>query len=468
MKVALVKPPPTYADWDTRPVLGICYISAFLKSQGVDCKIFDAYFRRWSQAELVRRIIEYEPTIVGFTAMTHEVIPCSQIAACLKGSLGIPTVIGGCHVTALPERTLEEFAAFDYGVVGEGEKTMLELVRSLQQNGTRKFLDNIPGLAFRDAGGSVHVNEPRELLSSSELDMLPFPDFEEYYKEPDAIAHEDAEYPIMSGRGCPYHCAFCMQVLGRKVRRRSAQNTIKEMENAISRWSAHTFNFIDEIFLFNNRETREFLNLIIDRSLSKHIRWSGLTRANLVDEELIKLAKKAGCFRLELGVESGDDEILKAIDKGTTVEQVKDAVRIIKESGISLSTYYILGHPNETKETIKKTIRLAGELNTDTIAVGIMVPYPGTRIYDMAIKGEGGYRLLTENWAEYDKYGGKALQVGQLTASELARWQGWAFVYFYMRNFRFLDLMKFILTYRRGIGFILKKLLPHQRQEHDK
>ncbi|MBI4595893.1 MAG: B12-binding domain-containing radical SAM protein [Candidatus Tectomicrobia bacterium] len=465
MKVALVKPPPTYVDWYRRPILGISYISAFLKSQGIDCQIFDAQFNLWTQEELIHRIVKYRPTLVGFTAMTHEIIPCSQIAVQLKKRLDIPTVVGGPHFTAMPERTLNEFAAFDYGVIGEGEKTMLELVQFLQQNGTRELPGNIMGIAFRDSSGRVCTNKLRELSTSSELDMLPFPDFEDYYREPDALAHKDAEYMMISSRGCPYHCAFCMQVLGRKVRRRSAQNVIDEIENAISRWRAHSFKFNDEIFLFNNRETHELLNLMIDKSLPERIRWGGCVRANLVSEELIKLAKKAGCYRLEIGVESGDDEILKAVDKGITTKQIKNAVRIIKESGITTNAFYILGHPNETKETIKKTIRLAAELNTDTLGVGIMVPYPGTRIYDMAVKGEGGYRLLTENWAEYDLYGGEALELGQLTAGELAKWQKYCFIYFYLRNFRFLDLIKFVFKYRRGIIFILKKLLPRSSEK---
>lgn len=452
MKVALIKPPPTYADWNRRPVLGLCYISACLKSQGIDCRIFDAHYNRWGKEALVEKVAEYKPDILGFSAMTHEIIPCSQIASTLKGRLNVPAVVGGCHLTALPERTLNEFPAFDYGVIGEGERTMLELAKS-------RCLADISSLAYRDGNSSIRINKLCEPSTSAELEALPLPDFGDYYKDGNALAGKDAEYPIMASRGCPYDCAFCMRVLGRKVRRRSAKSIVAEMERAISRWGAHTFNFIDEIFLFGNRETYELLNLMIDKGLSKRIRWSGLTRANLVSEELIRLAKKAGCYRLELGVESGDDEILKAIGKGITVRQARDAVSIIKKAGIAISAYYILGHPNETEETIKKTIRLATELNTDTVAVGIMTPYPGTRIYDMAVNGECGYKLLTENWNEYDKYGGKALELKGMTAGELARWQRWFFVYFYLRNLRFLDFIKFIFTYRRGIVFILKKLL---------
>ncbi|MFC2010975.1 B12-binding domain-containing radical SAM protein [Chloroflexota bacterium] len=462
-KVALIKPPATYADWYKWPVCGIGYISAYLKLNGIDCTIFDAYFNSWSEAETIEKVVEYRPDVIGLTAMTHEIIQASQIASQLKERLNVHTIIGGCHVTALPERTLREFPAFDYAVYGEGEKTVIELMEFLQQDGIPEP-SSITGLAWRDTEGNIRINEPRERMTSLELDMLPYPDVEGYYNGSQALADKNASYPMFTSRGCPYNCAFCMQVLGRQVRRRSAENIIQEMEYVMFHYGAHTFNFADEIFLFDNWETRELLQLMIDRSLPKRIKWSGLTRANLVNPELISLAREAGCFRLEMGVESGDNEILKAINKGITVEQVRNAVEIIKASGILVSTYYILGHPNETRETMKKTINLAAELNTDTIAVGLMVPYPGTKVYEMAHRREGGYRLLTEDWAQYDKYGGRVLEVGKLTFKSLSYWQAWAMVYFYLRNFRFLDLVKFLIQYRRGILFLLEKFIARLRK----
>jgi radical SAM superfamily enzyme YgiQ (UPF0313 family) len=158
-----------------------------------------------------------------------------------------------------------------------------------------------------------------------------------------------------------------------------------------------------------------------------------------------------------MGVESGDDEILKAIRKGINIEQVKKAVKIIKEAGISLGTYFILGHPNETIQTIKKTAELAIKLNTNTIAVGIMVPYPGTNIYNMALRGENGYQLLTQNWSEYDKYGGNALQIKGLPYNILVKWQRKILINFYLKNFRIFDAIKYFWGKRKAILFLIKK-----------
>lgn len=459
MKIALIRPPGDYSYWFKRPVLGIGYISACLEQNGFDSKIFDAEFHSWSEEELLRRVMQFEPDIVGLTAITLKIIRAARIAEKIKKKLDVPVIIGGCHVTALPKRTLEEFSAFDYGVYQEGEKTTLELIRLLQQNIEPK-LSSIKGLIYRK-GKNIFINPPRPFLSSEELDTLPYPAFHHYYnKNTEALKGRhpyETKYIMITSRGCPYNCAFCMQVLGHNIRRRSADNVCAELEHAINTYGAQVVDFADEIFLFNGQETQDLLKLMIEKGLAKKIKWSGLVRANFVNRELIALAKESGCFHLEMGVESGDDEILKSINKGITVAQVKKAVKIIKKAGITLTTYYILGHPNETRETLKKTVNLATELNTNDIAVGLMVPYPGTRIFEMALRREGRYRLLTQDWSEYDKYGAKALELQGLPHKEIEKWQRRAYIDLYLKNFRFLDALKLFWNLRKVLSFFFKK-----------
>lgn len=457
MKIALIKVPATYADWYKQPVLGLAYISACAEAKGHKCKIFDAYFHSWSGAELLSHVEAFSPDVVGFTAMTHEISWAADLAFKIKTRRDIPVIIGGCHVTALPEQTLAEFDVFDYGICGEGEKTAVELLDCIQYCESPVPLNEINGLVFRENGQIVR-NKPRSLITATELNTLSYPAFEHYYGDDrQALADKHSYYVMFTSRGCPYDCAFCMQVLGRKVRRRSSQSVIDEMEYAIDRYGAHMFNFADDIFLFDNAQTRELLELFIRRDFPSRIKWSALTRANFVNPELISLAKRAGCVRLEMGVESGDNEILANINKGITVEVVKRAVLIIKKAKISLGTYYILGHPGETAETVKKTVELAAELNTDSIAVGLMVPYPGTRVYDLACQGKEGYRLLSKNWSEYDKYGGKVLEIDGLPYEQMVKWQRIALLNLYLKNLRFLGFFKFFWKRRRALFYMVKK-----------
>ena len=458
VKIALIKPPATYANWYRQPALGIAYICACQRAEGYDCEIFDGYFHSWSPYELVEHVTKYGPDIIGITAMTHEIQQAAAIALQLKERTAAPVVIGGCHVTALPERTLSEFPVFDYGVFGEGEDTFVELVRHIQGK-TSPHIRNIRGLVFRDNSGVV-VNEARPFFTEEKLNLLPYPAIDHYYaNSKEALAHPNSYYVMFTSRGCPYKCAFCMQVLGRKVRRRSTESIIGEMKYAVDRYRAHTFNFADEIFLFDNLRTRKLLESFVENGFPRSIKWSALTRANFVTPGLVALAKKAGCVRLEMGVESGDDRILQVINKAITVEQVEKAVKIIKDAGISLGTYYILGHPNENSTTLRKTVDLAVKLNTDSIAVGLMVPYPGTRIFDLALQGKNGYRLLSQNWSEYDKYGGKVLEVEGLPYAELAKWQRRTYLRLYLMNRRFKDCFEFFWKRRKGMSFVLKKKL---------
>jgi anaerobic magnesium-protoporphyrin IX monomethyl ester cyclase len=455
MRVALIKIPATYADWYRRPVLGLAYLCSSLESHGIECRIFDAYFHSWSESALIRTVRDYRPDFIGFTAMTHEIKKAARIAGSLKADLDVPTVVGGSHVTALPERTLSEFRSFDYGIRGEAERPLVDLVEYLG-NGGQSGLEKIDGLVYRGKNG-ITVNRESRFLSSEEIDRLPMPSFRDYYNDdPQALAGKASFYPIMTSRGCPYNCAFCMRVLGSKVRRRSPEMVCDEVKTAVGRWGAHSFDFYDDIMLHDDAVTRRLLNLMIEEGLPQKIRWCGVTRADLVGSDLARLAKAAGCFRLGIGIESGDDATLKTIGKAITVEEVRRAVRILRDAGIAVDAYFILGHPNETEATLKKTIDLAVELNPSMIAVGLMVPYPGTRIHEMAKRGDGGYRLLTEDWDKYDKYGGKTLEVSGIPYETLTHWQRKAYLSLYLKNFRLLDLVRYAWTRRRALRLLFR------------
>lgn len=457
-KIALIKPPSTYASWYQMPTQGLVALKKHLSNSGIEVRIFDALFHQWDINILEDKVYEFKPDLVGISAMTHEIIRASSIAENIKKRFPIPIAIGGCHITALPEKTLIEFPVFDYGVFGEGEKTFTELINFIRGNSNISLCD-INGLVYRNSS-SIIINKPRASLTEEELNALYPPDLDDYYPiKKNALSGKNQYYTIFSSRGCPYNCAFCMQVLGHKVRHLSPENIVDEIKHAISTYGAHTINFSDEIFLFNNEITRTTLKMLIESGISKHIRWSGLTRANMVNNEIVSLAKKSGCYRLEMGIESGDDDILQSINKNITVRQIREAVAIIKKHGLDISAYFIIGHPHETPDKVYKTIKLATELNPTTIAIGMMCPYPGTKIYQMAKNSEGGYKLLSEDWSKYDKYGADALECEGLSPSKIKKMQLMAYMYFYIKNLRFIDLLFFLTEKRHALFHFAKRRL---------
>ena len=203
----------------------------------------------------------------------------------------------------------------------------------------------------------------------------------------------------------------------------------------------------------------EICDELIRRGLHKRVRWFANGRVNTVTEDMLRHMRRAGCFRVGYGIESGNQEILKRAQKGTTLQQISEAIATTRRVGLECEAFYILGFPGETRETAMDTIRMAAALNTTTAAFGIMVPYPGTEVAEMARLGQGGYRLLSDNWADFDKHLGNAMELDTLSRSELERLQARAYLWFYLRNRRLGDLWRFVWQKRRAVGAIARKMV---------
>jgi len=449
MKTVLVNTPAyqQVEDYDCPdyPHIGLGYIAAWLEKHKKDVVVIDTKLERLNIDKTLEKIKDLKPDIVGLTCMTHDFMEAVELAGKIKQfNKKIKTVIGGVHATALPFQTLKEQKEFDFAIYGEGEDTFLELVEALEN---KKDLSKIKGLGLRE-NGTIKINQPREFETN--LDKYPMPAFHLFPKTKNAH--------IITARGCPHMCVFCMQPYGRKSRERSAENVLKEMEHVIKTYNPEIYRLNDETFAYNRERAIKILNGIIEKGLDKTKKQASM-RANILDLELLKKMREAGFDYIDLGIETGDAEILKAIKKGVTLEQTENSVKLIKQAKIRVGGNYIIGHPGETLETAKKTIKYAIKLNCDFNAIGLMVPYPGTEVAELAKKGEGNYKILSQNWKDYNKQMGNALELTTLSRKQMEWLQATGYVKIYLYNFRLIQLTKFLWHYRTGAFKLLKKLI---------
>jgi len=382
MRIALISP-----KWNemvnSYPPLGLGYLAAVLEADGHQVAIFDLGLEpKTPVSEDVRRVVAYAPDLVGLTAMTNNYHSAEAIMAGVKEQLHCPIVVGGPHVTLFPERIATD-SRVDYVVYGEGEETLLELVRVLMRDGcapTTEALRQIQGLCFT-AGGQVICNPPRPLIK--DLDGLPFPARHLFALDRYPLYAPNGErmVTLLSSRGCPFNCSYCFKgIVGRTYRQRSPDSIIAELRHLIEHYGYRHFYFIDDLFTIDRRRLTAITRRMIDERLG--IRWQCLARVDRVTPETLQLMYRAGCREVHYGIESGNPEILKSLGKRITIEQVRDAVAWTARAGILAKGYFMLGLPGDTEETMQQTLQFASELELDQAMFSMTTPFPGTRLWE--------------------------------------------------------------------------------------
>lgn len=406
------------------PPLGIAYLLAIAKQNGLNAKFIDMVTDYISVDELLQYITqEGKPPLVGFTAYTVQIKAAGFVAAEIKRNFpDILICCGGPHATAIPEETLAEFPAFDFAVSGEGELVLKEIFDNLNAG---KSLSHIKGVVTREKNGFVSA-------TVDDLDNLPFPAWEEFdlTKYPGWSPHQTKlELVISTSRGCPFSCVFCARNFGSKRRHRSVESVIREIERDINDFGCEALTFADETLTVDFEWSKELFNTLISRGLNKKIKWACETRVDTSSPELLRLMKEAGCYSVGFGFESADDNILKNAKKGFTVSQTKKAVAWAKEAGLICISSFIIGLPGDTEESVNKTIELAKELDIYSITFPIAVPLPGTELREMALKNESGLRILTNNWDDYGKQYPGVMESEQLSIEKRRELQKKAYEY---------------------------------------
>ena len=440
MKILLIYPPwaEIYGRYKAAakvgvlyPPLGLCYLAAKVKKDRHIVRILDMEAQQISIEKIPAIIKDYSPDLIGITSTTPLFYQAKKIAEKIKENTKVPLVIGGPHVTVMSEETMRDCALFDYGVYGEGEDTFAELVNVLASKGNLK---NVPGILYRE-GNDIVKTAPRGF--KTDLDNLPFPErklleLDKYLWSVPAKGVVRFT-TIITSRGCPFQCIFCSQrmMFGTKVTYRNTESVLDEIEHIVRDLGIKHFAFLDETLTLNRQHVEGICRGIIDRGIK--ITWEGWTRANTVDEELLRLMKKAGFARISFGIESGDPEILKIIKKGEKLDDFIKGYKAAKKVGLETRASLILGHPYETKEKLLKSLRFVKNIKEcDQLYLNISTPYPGTELYKMAKNREGGLNLLTSDFSQYRRYGNAVIEVNDLTRDDLIRLQKRGFLSFYL------------------------------------
>jgi radical SAM superfamily enzyme YgiQ (UPF0313 family) len=418
------------------PHLGLGYLAGMLAKHDYDFEVIDCVAEKLPLPKLGDILKKIQIDMLCVTATTPEIINAHEVCHIAKSiNPRALTIVGGPHTTALPKETLEEFPFFDIAVAGEGEYTLLKILKR------EVPCSEIPGIAYRK-NGKLFQNPPAAEIE--QLDEISFPHWSAFpLKKYKGLLKffKGLEFPIITGRGCPYRCIFCQRALGQKVRFRSVESVIEEIKYDIS-LGAKSLYFCDESFSINKNRAMEICKRIQKQGLNKKISWSCETRVDLVDEELLLEMKRAGCELLSFGVESGNEEILKTSQKGITLNQVDRAFYFAKKVNLKTYMFLIFGLPGETEETIGETTNLIKKLNPDYLTIGILVPFPGTRVYEMAEQGIGGLKLSGDRWADYSKQIGRAIELETIAIEKLRLYQTKTYVKFYFRPGRILNLLK--------------------------
>jgi radical SAM superfamily enzyme YgiQ (UPF0313 family) len=358
--------------------LGILYISAYLEQHGYANEVFDATFS--DKKTFYQYLANSQPGIIGIYTNLMTKLNVLKIIRHIKTNFpGTSIVLGGPEVRASAASFLEYGA--DIIVIGEGEATMLEIVEHIKNNKGKEELRTIAGIAFMQDGGVMQTTERQKI---PDINTLPFPNRNKVdlglYLDAWKKFHGRNAISVSTMRGCPYSCKWCSRaVYGMSYRRRSAELVAEELQNIYATYSPDSIWFVDDVFTISHKWLNEFNAALKKRNLL--VAYECITRADRLNEDVIRVLKESGCFRVWIGAESGSQKVIDLMDRRVKVEQVRDMIRLASGYGIETGTFIMLGYPGETEADIKETIHHLKSSNPDHFTITIAYPIKGTELY---------------------------------------------------------------------------------------
>ncbi|MBE0572395.1 MAG: B12-binding domain-containing radical SAM protein [Ignavibacteriaceae bacterium] len=362
------------------PPLGILYISAYLNEHGIENKIFDTTFS--SKPQLKKFLVNEKPDIIAFYVNLMTKLNVLEIIRFIKSTHSLESsqvILGGPEVRYNASDLLKHGA--DFVVIGEGEETLLELIQKIIQTSNKDFKE-IDGIGFKDNAGRIIFNAERNLIS--DINTLPYPNRNgidlSKYQDAWKKRHGQNAISVSTMRGCPYTCKWCSRaVYGLTYRRRSPDKVVEEVQKIKEDYNPDTIWFVDDVFTISHNWLSGF-----NEELKKNnfkIKYECITRADRMNEDVIKTLKESGCFRVWIGAESGSQRIIDAMDRRVKVEQVREMINLSRKFGIEAGTFIMLGYPGETEKDIEETINHLKKSNPHQFTITVAYPIRGTEFF---------------------------------------------------------------------------------------
>lgn len=423
MNVLLLSP-PSRAMSHYRPPLALMYLSGYLKKNRVGAKIIDVVLKNQVrdktfyknkdnyllkvENEIIKQVKSHDTDIAGITCYTPELLEAERLASKIKSiKPNVKIIAGGIHPTLYPNDFLGSSSHFDFVVIGEGEVTLLKLVKAIR-SGNGDY-SSIKGIGYFDRKAYKNVITGKHPLVKN-LDDISYPDYEdldtEFYTTASPYAIRGIftrSFYILSSRGCPSSCTFCVAKKLREyhgvqkfVRFRSAISLFNEIQELRDKYAIDSFYFIDDLFGLKKDNVYRFCDLMIKNK--SPLVWGCSSKVNLVDYEMLKAMRDAGCVQIDFGVEKGSDEALRELKKGITIRQIKRTFKYCRDLGIRTFANMLVNTPGEVEKDLRDIIDLVQEIKPNIVSFNMFTPYPGCEIFDLLcnnIKREN-YPLLME------------------------------------------------------------------------
>ena len=384
-KVVFVNPPMNreaqYKEYSQvggfDPPFGLCYLAAMARKEGYASHIIDSPSLGWSFGKTISEVIRLKPDYICITATTYAINSAIKVSSSLKKKSKALRIIGGSHFSALPRETIR---FFDVGVIGEGELTLVDLLKTLEE---RKPLSNVLGIVYKEKS-KVMINKPRPLVR--DLDDLPKPAFDllpgisSCYQLPVQSAIAFPSMSLISSRGCSGHCTFCdRSISGNHIRAHSAEYLFDIIKSLVDHNKIKSLMFHDDNFLIFKERNLKLVRLLNEAGIK--IKFNCLARVDFISKSYLAELKKGGLWQVNIGIESGSQRMLDFYDKNISLAQIRKSVDVIRSLGLRAKGFIILGGPSETPDDLELTRQFVNELKLTDIGMTYFTPLPGAEIY---------------------------------------------------------------------------------------